>query len=74
RVRVAKFIAAIAEHFWTGMAVRWIEANGLPAVALLRGDAVVAVATVMVSAGRIDRLLWVMRPSKLEGVARTLAG
>ncbi|HEY4051040.1 MAG TPA: RNA polymerase subunit sigma-24, partial [Acidobacteriaceae bacterium] len=36
RQRVAKFIAAFASHFWTGIKLRWIERNGQASVLLLR--------------------------------------
>lgn len=72
RNRVSKLLAGVAEHFWTGVTVKWVQANALPALMLLRGDAVAAFATVSVSEGKIDRILWVMRPSKLEGIARSL--
>jgi hypothetical protein len=30
RDRVAKFIAAVSSHFWNGVTLSWIEANGQP--------------------------------------------
>jgi RNA polymerase sigma-70 factor (TIGR02957 family) len=67
RERVAKFIAAVS-HFWQGVTVELIEANGQAAVLILRDGSVVALATVDVSARGIDQILWMMRPSKLNAV------
>jgi RNA polymerase sigma-70 factor (TIGR02957 family) len=69
RERVAKFIAAVS-HFWQGVTVEWIEANGQAAVLILRDGSVVALATVDVSEKGIDQILWIMRPSKLNAVLR----
>ena len=70
RERVAKFIAAVS-HFWQGVTVEWIEANGQAAVLILRDGSVVALATVNASEKGIDQILWIMRPSKLTAVLRT---
>jgi RNA polymerase sigma-70 factor (ECF subfamily) len=70
RERVAKFIAAVS-HFWKGLTVEWVEANGQAAVLILRDGSVVALATVDVSEKGIDQILWIMRPSKLNAVSRT---
>jgi RNA polymerase sigma-70 factor (TIGR02957 family) len=69
RARVAKFISTLASHFWTGVTLSWGEANGQPAVLILRDDAVVALATISASAQGIDQIMWMMRPSKLAGVS-----
>src|SRR3984957_1104039 len=71
RARVAKFIAAVS-HFWKGLTVEWVEANGQAAVLILRDGSVVALATVDVSEKGIDQILWIMRPSKLNAVSRTV--
>ncbi len=71
RARVARFIAAFASHFWTGMTLtlggnKWpgirsfVPAMGMPA----------ALATIDASTQGIDRIMWVMRPSKLTGISR----
>ncbi len=74
RTRVAKFVAALAGHFWSGVTLDWIEANGRPAVLISRGGTVVAFAAISASAEGIDQMLWVMRPSKLAAVARPTGG
>jgi RNA polymerase sigma-70 factor (TIGR02957 family) len=78
-LRVAKYHRAFAQRFWDGVQMDWAIANGQP-VALLRGDSgVFAVLTIIVSAGVIDRVLWMMNPAKIAAVAerhksRTLGG
>jgi hypothetical protein len=69
RGRVAKFIAAIASHFWTGVTLSWIEANGQASVLLSRDAAVVTLATIDASAEGIDQIMWIMRPSKLAAIS-----
>jgi RNA polymerase sigma-70 factor (TIGR02957 family) len=71
RTRVAKFVAAFASHFWTGVTLRHIQANGQPSVVLSRDGEDFTVLTVVASADGIDQLLWMMNPSKLGGVAAT---
>lgn len=65
--RVAKFIAAIASHFWSDVTLTWIEANAQPAVLVSRGADTVALMTIAASEDGIDHLMWVMRPGKLAG-------
>ena len=69
RERVAKFIAAFASHFWTGVTLTWIETNGQPSVLVSRDGAIVTVATVDASADGIHQIFW-MRPSKLSAIER----
>jgi RNA polymerase sigma factor (sigma-70 family) len=71
RERVAKFIAAFASHFWTGVTLTWIQTNGQSSVLLSRNGAVVTVATVDASAEGIGQILWMMRPSKLTAIAKS---
>jgi RNA polymerase sigma-70 factor (TIGR02957 family) len=68
RERVAKFIAAFASHFWVGMELTWVETNGQASVLLSRYGVPAALATVDASTQGIDRIMWVMRPSKLTAV------
>jgi len=65
RERVAKFIAAVSPHFWTGVRVTRIEANRQASVLISRDGAVVGLVTVGASAEGIDQILWMLRPSKL---------
>jgi RNA polymerase sigma-70 factor (ECF subfamily) len=69
RDRVAKFITAIASHFWIGVTLAWIEANGQASVLISRDGAIVALATIDASAQGIDQIIWVMRPSKLAAIS-----
>lgn len=70
RERVAKFIAAFASHFWLGVTLSWIEANGQDAILIQRnGEAIGMVSTDASDAG-IHQILWLMRPSKLAAVSR----
>ncbi|MGW1545436.1 RNA polymerase sigma-70 factor [Streptomyces sp. NPDC002346] len=67
--RVAKYIHAFAESFWSGVSVEPVETNGRAAVRLYRDGSVFAVVTVSVTADGIDRVLWMMNPSKLTAMA-----
>ena len=70
RERVAKFISAFAWHFWAGVTLSWIEANGQASVLISRDGTAVALATIDGSAEGIDRIMWIMRPSKLAAISR----
>jgi RNA polymerase sigma-70 factor (ECF subfamily) len=70
REPVAKFISAFASHFWTGMTLAWVEANGQAAVLMSRDGIPVALATIDASAEGIDKIMWIMRPSKLAAVSK----
>lgn len=72
RASVAKFIAAIASHFWTGVTLEWIEANAQASVVILRDGAVVGLVTITASVQGIDQIMWVMRPSKLAAISFSL--
>jgi RNA polymerase sigma-70 factor (ECF subfamily) len=68
-VRVAKFLAAIADWFWEGVEVRWAAVNGRTA-ALLYGDGgLYAVLTVGASDEGIDQVLWMVNPDKLSNMS-----
>lgn len=69
RERVAKFVAAFSSHFWTGVDVRPVVANGQHAVALSRNGVDFTVATVIASDEGIDQILWMMNPAKLGAFA-----
>jgi len=72
RARVARFVAAVSSHHWTGVTVDKIEVNGQGAALVSRGGSAVGVTTITASRHGIDQLLWMMRPSKLAGVWRRL--
>lgn len=69
---VAHFYIGFHDRYWPGTEVREIEANGMPAVAVLRDGALVAVMTIGADAGGISRLLWVHNPDKLRRFALTV--
>jgi RNA polymerase sigma-70 factor (ECF subfamily) len=68
--RVAKYLKAFASRFWVGVDIEPFMANGQPSARLARDGVVFAVVTITVSAEGIDRLLWMMNPDKLSGVAK----
>ena len=69
RRRVAAFVAAFANHFWTGKSIGWVEVNGQTAATLIEGDAITTMVTATTSEDGIEQLLWVMSPQKLQHVA-----
>ncbi len=72
RPLVAKYIAKIAAPFWAGVNLKLIDANGRACLAMLRGDEIIALATITASKRRIEQIMWVMRPSKLVAISRSL--
>lgn len=73
RDRVAKFIASVT-HFWRGVTLFFVEANGQGCVLMSRDGAYVALATVDASDDGVDRVMWFMRPSKIAGISLPLRG
>ena len=73
RERVAKYIAAVSEWGWTGVTVTVIQANGMACAVLSRAGVVAMLVTIEASPEGIDQIMWVMRPSKLTGVAASLS-
>ena len=71
RDRVAKFVAAVAAHFWSGVTVSTIEANGQACVRIQRAGDAGALATISASEEGIDQIMWFMRPSKLGAISST---
>jgi RNA polymerase sigma-70 factor, ECF subfamily len=74
RAHVAKYVTAFAPRFWTGTTLTWVEANGQPSVLVSRDGTAIALVTVSASAQGIDRLLWVMNPTKLARISWSLSG
>ncbi len=68
RERVAKFIAAFASHFWSGVTLTRMQTNGQSSVLISRDGAIVTVATIVASEQGIDQILWMMRASKLSAI------
>jgi len=69
RERVAKYLAAIGGWGFSGVTVTVIQANGLASALMSRAGVVVMLFTIEASPEGIDQIMWVMRPSKLTGVA-----
>lgn len=69
---VSHYLVAFAPRFWPRSQVRWVEANGRPAVLVLSGEEAVALLTADISADGIDRLMWVMNPAKLAPYVASL--
>ncbi len=69
RDRVAKVISSVSSHFWAGVTISFIEANGQGCMLMSREGDVVALATVDASEQGIEQLMWIMRPSKLAGIS-----
>jgi RNA polymerase sigma-70 factor (ECF subfamily) len=71
RERVARFIAAFASHFWSGVALAFMRTNGQSSLLVSREGKVVTLATVDASPEGIGQILWMMRPSKLAAIAKS---
>jgi RNA polymerase sigma-70 factor (TIGR02957 family) len=69
RERVAKFIAAFASHFWKGVTLAWVEANGQESVLISRDGEPVGLVTTEASDQGIHQIMWFMRPSKLGAIS-----
>lgn len=70
--RVSKYLAAFAPRFWPQADVRWVEANGRPAVLVSADGHAVALLSVDVSAQGIERIMWIMNPAKLAPYTASL--
>jgi RNA polymerase sigma-70 factor (ECF subfamily) len=71
---VSRYLVAFAPRFWPQADVRWVEANGRPAVLISAGGNPVALLSVDVSARGIERIMWVMNPAKLAPYVSSLDG
>jgi RNA polymerase sigma-70 factor (ECF subfamily) len=69
RARVATFIAAFASHFWKGVTLTWVEANGNASILISRDDKPVGLVTTDASDEGIHQIMWIMRPNKLAAVS-----
>jgi|SRR5215469_7344969 len=74
RERIAKFIAAVAAHFYEGVTFSRVEINGQAAGLILREGKVVALATIDASERGIHQIMWLMRPSKLAALSKSCQG
>ncbi|MPY31259.1 RNA polymerase sigma-70 factor [Streptomyces adustus] len=68
RHRVAAYCHAFADRFWADATVHPIEINGQAGVVLSRDGVVFAAISVRVAPDGIDRLLWMMNPTKLAAM------
>ena len=73
RERVVKYIAAFAPWGWGGITITLIQANGQACALLSRAQVVVMLVTIDASPDGIEDIMWIMRPSKLTGVATSLS-
>lgn len=74
RVRVAKYVAAFASHFWNGVTLDWVDANGRPSVLLRRDGAPIAwLAVDLADDESINRIYWVFNPAKLIRITQVVA-
>ncbi|MEU9153507.1 RNA polymerase sigma-70 factor [Streptomyces sp. NPDC048417] len=71
---VSRYLVAFAPRFWPQADVRWVEANGRPAVLISADGHAVALLSVDVSARGIERIMWVMNPAKLAPYVASLDG
>jgi RNA polymerase sigma-70 factor (ECF subfamily) len=74
RPHVSRYLAAFAPRFWPQSEVRWVEANGRPAVLVSASGTAVALLSADVSERGIERLLWVLNPVKLAPYVASLDG
>ncbi|MFI9603477.1 RNA polymerase sigma-70 factor [Streptomyces sp. NPDC052043] len=72
RTHVSHYLVAFAPRFWPAGEIRWVEANGRPAVLVSHGGNPVALLSVEVSSEGIDRIMWIMNPAKLLPYVETL--
>ncbi|MFI6562157.1 RNA polymerase sigma-70 factor [Streptomyces sp. NPDC050534] len=72
RLHVSKYLAAFAPRFWPRSDVRWVEANGRPAVLVTTGGKAVALLNIEASERGIERVMWVMNPAKLAPYVASL--
>jgi hypothetical protein len=50
----------------------WVETNGQAALLVLRDGVPVALTTIDASAQVIDQIMWIMRPSKLAAITKSV--
>ncbi len=72
RERVAKFIAAFSSHFWKGVTLSWVDANGQPSILMSRNGEPSGLVSIEASEQGIDQIIWIMRPSKLAAITKSV--
>jgi RNA polymerase sigma-70 factor (ECF subfamily) len=73
RPHVSKYLVAFAPRFWPGTDIRWVESNGAPAALVSSHGHPMVLLTVDASERGIERLMWVMNPTKLEPYVASLS-
>ena len=71
RERVANYYASVGSFMGAGVTIEWIETNGQAGALVLRNGTAIGLAMVEASEEGIFRILLIMRPSKLTGIARS---
>jgi RNA polymerase sigma-70 factor, ECF subfamily len=74
RKRVSRFLVAISKWLWVDATLTRTEANGRAALLIERDGGPFALLTIDAAASRVERILWVMHPAKLAGIARSAVG
>ncbi|MFC9076848.1 RNA polymerase sigma-70 factor [Streptomyces sp. NPDC057062] len=74
RPHVSKYLVAFAPRFWPQREIRWVEANGRPAALVMDDGEPVALLSLDASERGIERLMWVLSPSKLAPYVASLKG
>jgi RNA polymerase sigma-70 factor (ECF subfamily) len=74
RPHVSKYLVAFAPRFWPQREIRWVEANGRPAALVMDDGEAVALLSLDASERGIERLMWVLSPSKLAPYVASLKG
>jgi RNA polymerase sigma-70 factor (TIGR02957 family) len=70
RTRIARFVAAVAAHHWSGVTLEWLPTNGQTSALLSYGTEAAGLVTITASECGIEQILWMMRPSKLARARR----
>jgi RNA polymerase sigma-70 factor (ECF subfamily) len=73
RIKVAKFIASFASHWWTGTRITWVEANGSVAALISREGQPCALVSADASAAEIEQIMWVLNPAKLTSISARIS-
>ncbi len=71
RPTLARFIVAVAAHFWQGATFTPLETNGQPSVLIERDGGLVALVSLEASEQGIERVLWMMNPHKLRALKKS---
>ncbi len=71
RPTFARFMVAVAAHFWQGASFTPLETNGQPSVLIERDGHLIALVTLEASEQGIERVLWMMNPHKLRALKKS---